>query len=177
MDKKTALLIIDIQNDYFPGGRMELVGSVEAANQASLLLKFFREHKAPRFFVQHVSTRPGASFFLPNTKGKHINESVQPDPKEPVIIKHHPNSFRDTELMEKLQNANVGKLVVCGMMTHLSIDATVRAATDLGFTCLTAQDACTTRSLTLGDYRVEAVDVHHAFLAALNGVYGKVMTT
>ncbi len=57
---KTALILIDIQNDYFPGGRMELEDPLEAAAQARRLLDFFRQQGWPTVHIQHISTRPGA---------------------------------------------------------------------------------------------------------------------
>jgi len=93
-----ALLIIDIQNDYFPGGRMELVGSVAASLRARALLEAFRARGLPVIHVQHVSTRPGATFFLPDTDGVRIHENVRPAPGETVPTKHFPNAFRETAL-------------------------------------------------------------------------------
>ena len=70
---KPALIIIDIQNDYFPGGKMELEGSPEASLQAAKLLASFRAKELPLVHIQHVSNRPGASFFLPDTEGVNIH--------------------------------------------------------------------------------------------------------
>ena len=170
-----ALIIVDIQNDYFPGGKMELVGSNEAAGEASRLLRAFRERGAPIFHIQHISTRPGATFFLPDTEGVKIHESVAPLASERVITKHFPNSFRGTQLLELLRAANIQQLAIAGMMTHMCIDATTRAAADLGFECRLAQDACATRDLTFGGAKVAARDVHTAFLASLNGAFAKVL--
>ncbi len=171
-----ALLIVDIQYDYFPGGRMELSGSPEAAAEASRLLKGFREKGAPVFHVRHVSTRPGATFFLPDTEGVRIHESVAPLASETVITKHFPNSFRETALLEALRAARIERLVIAGMMTHMCIDATTRAAADLGFKCTLAHDACATRDLAFGGSKVAAKDVHTAFLASLDGAFAKVLS-
>jgi nicotinamidase-related amidase len=173
---KTALLLIDIQNDYFSGGRMELEGSLEAAAQARKLLEFFRQQPAPTVHIQHISTRPGATFFLPDTEGAKIHASILPLPGETVIIKHFPNSFRETGLLEHLKGLGVERLVLCGMMTHMCVDATARAAADLGFQVLLAADACATRSLAFGATKVPAPQVHAAFLAALKS-YGQVLPT
>jgi len=173
---KTALLLVDIQNDYFPGGRMELEGSVEAAARARLLLERFRALGLPVLHVQHLSTRPGATFFLPDTDGAKIQEAVRPLPSEEVLQKHFPNSFRGTPLLEQLRGAGIQRLVVGGMMTHLCIDATVRAAFDHGFACVVAGDACATRALVYGEQPIAAAQVHGAFLAALKGVYAEVLT-
>jgi nicotinamidase-related amidase len=169
-----ALLIVDIQNDYFPGGKMELEGSEAASRRAGELLAAFRERRLPIIHMQHVSTRPGATFFLPDTEGVRIHASVAPAEHEAVIQKHFPNSFRDTGLLERLRQVSLDELVIAGMMTHMCIDATTRAAADLGFKCSLAHDACATRSLTFGATTVSAQDVHSSFLAALNGAYATV---
>jgi nicotinamidase-related amidase len=173
----TALILIDIQNDYFSGGPMELENSLDASEQAKRLLSFFREHNLPLVHIQHIATRPTATFFQPNTPGVGHHPNVLPRPGETTIQKHFPNSFRETRLLEHLRNAKIERLVVAGMMTHMCVDATVRAATDFGFQCLTAADACATRPLTHGGITVPAASVHHAFLAALNGTYGTVLGT
>jgi len=170
----TALLLIDIQNDYFPGGAMELAGSVEAGQRAAALLAAFRGKGLPVIHVQHFSTRPGATFFLPDTRGVEIHDSVAPLAGETVVRKHFPNSFRETELLDQLRRRGVGELVVAGMMTHMCVDTTVRAAFDLGFGSQLAHDACATRALAFGGATVAAADVHNAFLASLNGLFARV---
>lgn len=169
-----AYLLVDIQNDYFPGGAMELVGSPAAAVQAEKLLQAFRRKALPVIHVQHVSTRPGASFFLPDTDGARIHDRVAPAEGEVVFQKHYPNGFRDTGLLAHLRERQVSQLVIAGMMTHMCIDTTTRAAVDLGFQCTLAHDACATRALTFGGVTVSAEHVQTAFLAALNGLFAKV---
>ena len=169
-----ALILIDLQNDYFPGGRMELVGSGAAVGQAARLLDAFRQRGRPVVHVQHVSTRAGASFFLPDTAGVQIHASVQPKVSERVVVKHFPNAFRETELQAALRDAGATTLVFAGMMTHMCVDTTVRAAADLGWTCRLAHDACATRDLQFGAHAVAAADVQLAYLAALNGAFAAV---
>ena len=173
----TALLLIDIQNDYFPGGRMPLEGSPEASEKASRILSCFRNRKLPLVHIQHLSTRPEASFFIPGSEGVEIHASVLPLQPEPVIQKHYPNSFRDTPLQEHLTRSAVNHVVIAGMMTHMCVDATTRAAFDLGYQCTVLHDACATRALSFGSVTIPARQVHAAFLAALSGVYAKVVGT
>jgi nicotinamidase-related amidase len=173
---KTALILIDIQNDYFPNGKMELEGPLDAAAQARRLLDLFRASQWMIVHIQHKSTRPGATFFLPDTKGAEPHPSTAPLPGELVIIKHFPNSFRETGLLEHLKGEGIERLVICGMMTHMCVDATVRAAADLGYPVLLAADACATRLLAYGETKVPAEHVHAAFLAALKS-YGQVLPT
>ena len=173
----TALLIIDIQNDYFPGGAMELEGADTAAEKAKAALGAFRGKNLPVLHVRHTSVRPGSTFFLPNTRGAEIHESVRPQAGETVIEKNFPNSFRNTPLREKLEGLGVKNLVVAGMMTHMCVDASVRHAADLGYKITLLGDACATRAQSYGGEKVPARQVHAAFLAALNGFYAKVVNT
>lgn len=172
---KTALLLVDIQNDYFVDGKNPLEGSLEASLQARRLLDFFRQAHMPVIHVRHVSVRPGAAFFLPGSLGANIHDNVQPLKGELVIQKNFPNSFRDTPLLDHLRQQEIERLVICGMMTHMCVDATVRAAFDYGFECWVAQDACATRALAFEGHSIPAEQVHWAFLAALRAVYGKVL--
>jgi nicotinamidase-related amidase len=173
----TALLIIDIQNDYFPGGAMALVDPEAAAANAAKLLAAYRAKKLPVFHAQHISVRPGATFFLPNTKGAEIHESVKPAAGETVFQKNFPSCFRETGLAEKLRGAGVTKLTIAGMMTQMCVDTTTRAAADLGFACSLAHDACATKELAFNGTKVAADQVQLAYMAGLNGIFAKVLPT
>ncbi len=173
----TALILIDIQNDYFPRGKMELDGPVEASLQAKKLLSVFREKGLPLIHIQHVSVRPGATFFIPDTKGIEFHKNVEPLPHETVIRKNYPNSFRETSLLEYLEKKSIKHLVIAGMMTHMCVDGTTRAAFDYGFKCTVITDACATKSLSFEDKVIPAGHVHGAFLAALNNVYAQTIST
>ncbi|MEJ2728486.1 MAG: cysteine hydrolase family protein [Deltaproteobacteria bacterium] len=172
----TGLILVDIQNDYFTGGRMELVGMEAAGEKAAQLLAFFRDNRWPTFHIQHISDREGASFFLPDTKGVEIHAVVSPRPDDPVIQKRYPNSFRETPLLDTLKSTGVESVVICGAMSHMCIDATTRAAVDFGFRCTVVHDACVTRNLDFGNKKILARDVHSAFMAALGSAYAKVVS-
>jgi len=171
----TALLIIDIQNDYFPGGKMELEGALDAGKKAAALLQCFREHGGRHIHIQHESRRPGATFFIPSSDGIRIHDCVAHFEDEPIVHKQYPNSFRETNLLEMLKSWEIERVVICGMMTHMCVDATVRAAADFGFQVIVAEDACATRALSYGETNVPAAHVHAAFLAAFKS-YGTLMT-
>lgn len=170
-----GLILVDVQNDYFSGGNMELVGMEQAASRAQGLLRQFRDKRQSIFHVRHISNRPGATFFLPGTKGAEIHEAVAPLPEEPVVEKHFPNSFRETSLLDRLRDSVVEEIVICGAMSHMCIDATTRAAFDLGFRCTVIEDACATRDLKHRGETIKAVDVHAAFMAALATPYATVV--
>jgi nicotinamidase-related amidase len=173
----TALVLIDIQNDYFPGGAMPLEGSTDAAANAAALLAHWRKEGMPVVHVQHFSVRSGATFFIPGTPGVEIHAGVAPRDGEAVIEKNFPNAFRATRLLAALQAGAVDQLVIAGMMTHMCIDTTVRAAFDLGFKCTLAHDACATRALSFDGATLPAAQVHGAFVAALNGIFADARTT
>lgn len=174
---KQGLIVVDVQNDYFTGGTMELVAMDAAASNCGKLLDSFRKKQAPIFHIQHIAMSEGATFFVPNTSGCEIHESVKPYENEPVVVKHYPSSFRETELKEILEKTGVEDVVICGAMTHMCIDTTTRAAFDLGFTCHVISDACATRDLEFNGQLVNAADVQNAFMAALSMPFAQVIST
>jgi nicotinamidase-related amidase len=171
-----ALLVIDIQNDYFSGGKMELVGSAEAAKQAAHVQRLFRAAGLPIIHVQHIALSPSASFFLPGTFGAEIHQDVAPIDGETLVTKHFPNAFRETNLKEILTQHAVTDLTVVGMMTHMCIDTTVRAASDFGIKVTLVGDACATKNLEFDGLEVPAASVQAAYLAALDGSFATVVT-
>ncbi len=171
---KTALLVIDIQKDYFPGGKYPLVNPLEAAQKAYMILQCFREHKGHHVHIQHISLEPDASFFIKGDSGSDIHDATAHFEGEPIVYKHEPNSFLNTNLLEMLKGWGIERVVITGMMTHMCIDATARAASDFGFQVWVAEDACASRDLKFGETVIPAEHVHKAFLAALKA-YGEVM--
>ena len=174
---KTALLLIDFQNDYFQGGKWPLEGTEAAAEQAAKLLAAFRERGLPVVHVRHEATTDDAAFFLVGTEGAEHHPAVKPVGDEPVVVKHHINSFRDTNLKEILDNQGVENVMIVGAMSHICIDAVTRAANDFGYTCAVAHDACATHALEFNGVKVPASHVHASFMAALAFAYANVAST
>lgn len=172
---KQALILVDIQNDYFKGGRNELVNPEEAAIQAKKILTFFRQEGWPIYHVRHISINPSAKFFLPDTAGSEFYKDVCPLAGEEIIIKHKPDSFSGTDLKEKLDENNIARLIICGMMTHMCIDTTVRAAVSHGYTVELIQDACATKDLLWNGNTLKADQVQDTFMAALDGTFARVL--
>jgi nicotinamidase-related amidase len=162
---KKALLIIDIQDFYFPGGKSALVEPEKAAANAALLLQDFRNRNMPVIHVRHNS-EPG---------GK-INDIVIPLPAEKIFSKDEVNCFKGTGLLDYLKANKIDTLVICGMQTHMCVEAATRAASDYGFKCTLIHDACATKDLKFGDKTVKAEDVHNSTLSTLSN-YAKVITT
>jgi nicotinamidase-related amidase len=173
---KKALILVDFQNDYFEGGTMTLNGITEALKNANLLIKEAKKNNWKIYTIQHFSTRKGATFFLPNTKGVELHNDL--DTKDTTIIKkNYPNSFRDTILKDELNQKNISELIICGAMTHMCIDTTVRAGFDLGYKITLAHDACATKDLQFKGKTIKAQDVHFSFVSALANVFCEVKET
>lgn len=160
----TALIIIDIQNFYFPGGAAELVQPEKAAEQAKILLNYFRENKALVVHVKH-DFNPGGE----------INKLVKPIENEKVFTKKEVNAFLNTGLNDYLKQNNIKNVVLCGMQTHMCLEGGTRAAHDFGYNCTVVEDACATRDLKFGEVTVKAKDVHYSTLATLKS-YAKVLS-
>lgn len=164
--KNTALIIIDIQNFYFPGGALPLNNPEEAAKNAQKLLLMFREKGKVVIHVKH------------NAKtGSEIHKLVEPIEGEKVISKDMVNSFVGTDLLEYLKNNKIENLILCGMQTHMCLEAATRAASDYGFNCTVVEDACSTRDLKYNTISVSANDVHFSTLSTLKDTYAKIVKT
>jgi nicotinamidase-related amidase len=171
-----ALLLIDIQRDYFPGGAYPLVGPEAAAAAAAHLLHRFREAGEPVVHLQHVWDAPEATFMRPGTEGVEIHPTVVPEEDETVLRKEQPNGFVGTALERELRGHGVEELVVAGMMSSMCVDATVRAAVDLGFTVTVVHDACAAPDLDFDGQAIPGGMVHGAFMAALGDGYATLTT-
>lgn len=172
---KKALLIIDVQNDYFTNGNCELCQPETALDTIKKLLEKFREQALPVFYIQHVSTMQ-AGFFVPNTDGVQIHPDIKPQKTDTVIVKHYPNSFYETSLQKELVKQEITDLVVCGMMTHMCIDTTVRAAKDYGYHITLISDGCATKDLEWDGANIPAKTIQNAFMASLNQKFAHVTT-
>lgn len=172
-----ALLVIDLQNEYFPTGKLPLVGIEAATANAARVIADARAKGVPVIHVRHEAGKPDAPVFTPGTPNVQIHPSVAPVEGEAVIVKHFPNSFRETPLQALLDELGVRELVIVGAMSHMCIDAGTRAAADLGYTVTVVHDACATRDLAFGGQTVPAAQVHAAYMAALGSSYAQVVST
>jgi nicotinamidase-related amidase len=161
-----ALVVIDIQNEYFPGGALALPDAERAATRAAEAIEAARTGGIPVVHIRHEEP-DSDQWFVPGSDGAQTNQTVAPADGELVIVKHHPNSFLDTELAGQLASIGAERVAFCGMMTSMCVDATVRAAADLGLGAVLVDDACAAPDLEHRGRRVAADAVHAAFAAAL----------
>lgn len=173
---QTALMIVDLQNDYFADGKWPLVGIAPAAEKAAAVLEHFRERSLPVVHVRHEFPSSEAPFFTPGSEGARIHASMAPreSGRETVVLKHGVNAFLGTDLHQHLQARGIESLVVVGAMSHMCIDAATRAASDLGYRVTVLQDACATHDQTFDGVTVPAAQVHAAFMAGLAFAYAEV---
>jgi nicotinamidase-related amidase len=174
---KTALIVVDIQNDYFPGGKWPLVGAEAAADNAAKVIQATRDAGNLVVHIRHEFTRDDAPFFTPGSEGAKLHPKVINREEEPVLLKHFPNSFRETPLKQLLDEQGIDSVVIIGSMSHMCIDATARAAGDSGYKVTVVHDACASRDLEFNGAVIPAAHVHAAFMSALGFAYADVVST
>ena len=141
------------------------------------LLAHWRRTERPVFHVQHLS-RSEDSVFWPLQSGVEIQERFQPLAGELLIQKQVPDAFCATGLEARLREAGIGQLIIVGVATHNSVEATARTAGNLGFDAWVAEDACFTfdKADFFGNAR-SAEEVHGMSLGNLHGEYATVVST
>ena len=174
---KRAVVVVDLQNEYLPSGKLALVGIEPALANAARVIADARAKGDRVIHVRHEATAADAPFFTPGSTGVQIHESVAPEQGEPVIVKNYPNSFLKTDLKQMLDSEAVEHVSIVGAMSHMCIDATTRAASDFGYKATVVHDACATRDLEFQGQKVPAAQVHAALMSALGFAYATVVTT
>lgn len=174
---KRAVIVVDIQNEYFAAGKLPLVNIEQAAANAARVIAIARQNKDLLIHVRHEFPDPNAPLFTPGSDGVNIHESVAPEGDEPVILKNYPNSFLKTNLKELLDSNGIEDVVVIGAMSHMCIEATSRAASDFGYKVTVVADACATMDLEFNGVKAPAAQVHATAMAALEFAYGSITST
>lgn len=175
--KKLGLIVVDLQNEYLPTGKLPLSGIEAAAANAAKIIADARAKNIPVFHIRHEFANGEAPVFVPGSDGVKIQPTVAPTGDEPVIVKNYVNSFRDTDLKQQLDNCGVEEVVIIGAMSHMCVDACVRAAVDMGYAATIVHDACATLDLEFNGVTVPAAQVHAAMMAAFEFGYGTVTST
>lgn len=169
-----ALLLIDIQNIYFTEGPYLLAQPEKAAGVAAEILKEFREQQLPVIHVKHAFKTDG--YPVDGQYLNEIHESVYPQKGEVIIQKTCPSSFYQTDLDEQITRLGIDEFVVCGMMSHMCIDTTVRACKDRNLKVTVYEDACTTKDLIFKGKVIPAKVVHESFMAGIDKMFAKVVS-
>ncbi|MBV8665940.1 MAG: cysteine hydrolase [Burkholderiaceae bacterium] len=171
----TTLIIIDMQK----GMAMPAAGprnNPQAEANIAKLLTAWRAGGAPIVHVRHMSRTPGSPFW-PGQAGAEFQEALQPLAGEHVVEKNVPDAFTHTGLERWLHVRGITDLVIAGVSTNNSVEATARSAGNLGFRTTVVADACF--AFDKVDYAGTprtAAEVHAMSLANLDGEYARVVT-
>lgn len=174
---KRAILVVDIQNEYFPGGKLPLTGIEEASANAARVIAAARAGGDKVIHIRHEFADPGIGLFTQGTDGVKIHSSVTPQNDEPVIVKNYPNSFLKTDLKDMLDADGIKDVVVIGAMSQMCIEATSRAASDFGYKVTVVHDACATKDWEFNGVTAPAAQVHATAMAALAFAYASLPST
>lgn len=174
---KRAIIVVDFQNEYLPTGKLPLAGMEQALANAARLIDTTRAEGDKLFHIRHEFAQPDAQVFVPGSDGVEIIPAVAPAGGEPVVLKNSPNAFRGTNLQQQLEEQGVEELVIIGAMSHMCVEGTSRAASDLGYAVTVVQDACATMDLEFQNTKVPAAQVHATAMAALAFAYATITST
>ncbi|KAF0864116.1 cysteine hydrolase family protein [Pseudomonas sp. LD120] len=173
---KTALLVIDFQNEYF-SGRMPIPDGAAALAKTRELIKFADSHQMPVYHVQHVAPAGSAVFAIDGETVK-FHKDMQPRAKDVVLQKTTVSVFGSTDLNAQLKKAGIDTLIISGLMTHACVAGAARDAAPLGYNVLVASDATATRAITrFNGQSVDKDSLHNAALAEVEDTFGDVMST
>jgi nicotinamidase-related amidase len=171
--RQSALILIDCQNTYREG-LMQLEGVEPALDEGRRLLERARSAGIPILHIQH-DAGAGSPYDIRAELGQ-IADKVRPKGSEPVIVKHFPNSFVQTDLHERLQKLGVTNLLLAGFMTHMCVNSTARGAFNLGYHPTVVASATATRPLpTAVGGVVPAQALQEASLATLGDLFAVVV--
>lgn len=145
--KRAALLVIDVQNDYFPGGKYPLWKTEAVLDNIVMAIRRARDSGVPVVLIQHVADpeKGTAPFFNEGTEGVQIHPKVLREaPEAPIVVKRHADSFYATKLEGVLQGWQTSQLVLCGMMTQNCVTHTAISLTAGNYEVVVLPECCTT---------------------------------
>jgi nicotinamidase-related amidase len=162
-----ALIVIDVQRDYFPGGAWALPDAERTLPAIVRLIERARSRGEPVAFIQHL-TPPGSPVFAEGTVGMDFAAGLGVGPGDAVFQKRHPSSFQGTGLADWLAQQAATELDVCGYMTQMCCDTTTREGYSRGLTMRLYSDATAARELTVEGVKLTHDTVHRVSLGALS---------
>ena len=175
--KQTAVIVIDMQNEYFAGGKMPIPDGMQALNNSKRIVEFAHKNSMPVFFVRHLGAADGP-LFAAGSRFAEFHQDLQPGKNDRVIDKATPSAFVGTDLQKQLDGLGIKQLIVTGLMTHMCVSSTARDAVPLGYSVIIPEDATATRDLaTWNDNVVDHNVLHQAALAGVADVFAAIKTT
>lgn len=171
-----ALLVIDVQYEYFSG---KLPVSYPENSFANILavMDAATENKIEVIVIQHTSRGENAPTFRKGSPEWELHSEVANRPYDKLIEKNFPGSFTNTELQTYLQEKNIDTLVISGYMTQMCCDTTSRQAFHAGYKVEFLADATGTLAIANGAGSVSAEELHRSILVTQQMVFSQVLTT
>jgi nicotinamidase-related amidase len=175
--RRTALVVIDVQKDYFPGGKFVLFRARAALRKTLRLRDWARAQGLAVWWIRHTSSASRSFFLVEGTPGADLHPLLQPREDEPLVNKRDPNCFLGTDLETQLRSRGIDTVVWAGMISWMCVETTVRSAKDKGFRNLVAHDAVASGWMK-GPYGlVTPWSAHRAFLSGLGLYHAEVFST
>lgn len=171
--QRTALLVIDFQDEYFTGA-LPIPDGVQALNNANTLIDFADQQGWQVVHVQHVAPAEAPIF------SRHVamHADVRRRPGHRLVQKTSVSVFASTSLADELKRDGITHLVICGLMTHACVAGAARDAVPAGFEVIVVSDASATRDIVVDEHISVSHDVlHRAALAEISDTFGAVMRT
>ena len=175
--RKTALLVIDVQNEYFDG-KWPIPEGIAALERIEQAIEESQNAGATVVYIQHAVTNPDYGIFVPGSHGFQLHARLHPGTKDPRIVKNYPGSFNRTELEADLRERNIDTIVISGYMTHMCCDTTAREGFQRDFRVLFLDDATATRDVhqaALGT--IDHKDLHRTTLITQASMFAQVLPT
>jgi nicotinamidase-related amidase len=175
--KTTALVVIDLQNEYF-SGKLPIPDGSKALDQARKLVSFADQHGIEVIHVQHINPA-GSPVFAEGSMGAEIADGIKPGKNHTLLTKNQVSVFASTDIDARLRNKGIKTLVIAGLMTHACIAGAARDAVPLGYNVIVASDAAATRAINAFDGKgtVSAQDLHRAVLTELSDAFAAIELT
>lgn len=166
-----ALLIIDLQNDYFPEGKFPLWNTEQVLENIKQLIAKAQQHGMKIIHIQHVadSSYGIAPFFNEGTSGVEIHPQIlQSAPNGEVVIKKFADSFYNTNLSEVLAKSQIDELLICGMMTQNCVTHTAISKSAEKYKVSVVADCCTTVDEMLHNIALHALSTRVDLISVAN---------
>jgi nicotinamidase-related amidase len=152
-----ALLVVDLQNDYFPGGKFPLWNTENVLENIEQAIEKAKASAIPIVLIQHIARRP-APFFNQGTSGADLHPRIlAAAPQAPIVVKEYADGFEKTNLEETLAKLGATELLVCGMMTQNCVTHTAISKAADKYNVAILPDCCTTVSEILHLIALNAV--------------------
>ncbi len=173
---KRALLVIDVQNEYFTG-KLPVTYPQNSLERIEQAIDAANEAEIPVILVQHTAPQPDSATFRRSSQAWELRPEVAGRKHATVIEKNLPGSFTGTQLESWLREHNIDTVTISGYMTQLCCDTTARQAMHLGFGVEFLSDATGTLAFKNKAGAIDAEELHRAILVTQQARFSSVLPT